>query len=78
MFKPIAEFEKTDDYDQPSLVLKTDIGLLFYGEWDPASGYFFVTDYVNQPFTSEQKEFLERMELPGRLYATVTGYRIYQ
>lgn len=75
MFSPIDTFIKTDDEDQPDLILKTEMGLLFYGSWDSSSGYFFVTDIVSAPRTNEQWEFYNRMELPGRLYTTVVGYR---
>lgn len=73
--RPIAEFNKTDDIDQPTLVLETDIGLMFYGEWNGDSGYFFVTDLLFEPETDDQIEFVSKMELPGRLYGTVTKFQ---
>lgn len=72
---PIEKFSRNDHEDQPELVLKTELGLYFYGDYDPSSGYFFVTDLFFEPETEEQIEFVKRMELPGRLYATVTEFQ---
>ena len=73
--RPIEEFPRTDDYEQPELVLETELGLHFYGSYDSDSGYFHVTDMLFEPETKEQIEFVQRMELPGRLYSAVTRFQ---
>jgi hypothetical protein len=73
--RPIDEFVRTDDEDQPDLVLETESGLYFYGSWDPDSGYFSVWELLFEPETDEQKQFVDNMELPGRLYTNVTKFQ---
>jgi hypothetical protein len=72
--RPINEFVKTDDEDQPSLVLELENGLRFYGQWDSDSGYFFVWELLFEPETEEQEYFVKNMELPGRLYSKVVKF----
>lgn len=65
--RPISEFIRTDDEDQPELILETENGLFFQGFWDPASGHFFVYRLLFEPETEEQIESIRIAELPGRL-----------
>lgn len=72
--KPIEEFIKDDHEEQPLLVLKTDNGLLFIGEWDFTSGHFFIDTLITQNFIDEQKECLRYTEIPGRCYLKVVEF----
>ena len=73
--RPIDEFIRTDDDIQPELVIETESGLYFYGSWDPDSGYFSIWELLFEPETEEQEKFVEKMELPGRLYANVVKFQ---
>ena len=46
---PIERFEKTDDDPQEQYLLKTESGVVYLGEWDPTSGYFFADAVVENP-----------------------------
>ena len=72
-FKPISEFPKTDDYVQPEVILKTETGMIYFGEWDGESGYFFIDGFLKYP-TSVVQENEMPDEFPGRLYATVVEF----
>ncbi len=76
--EPIEQFVKTDDEDQPTLHLLTELGLSFQGRWDPSSGYFFVTRVLNKIPMPDQIMFVSNMELPGRLYTKVTHFQIIE
>ncbi len=60
-FRPISEFQKTDDEAQPELYLRTSDGNIYIGDWDPCSGYFFAWMIA----VGEHPQF---NELPGRMY----------
>ncbi len=66
--QPISRFKKTDNEDQPALLLLTADGLLFRGEWDPSAGYFFANELAYTVLTPEQIDSVNNMELPGRMY----------
>jgi hypothetical protein len=72
--KPIEQFHKNDNEDQPLLVLKSDNGLIFIGEWDGTSGYFFVDRLINISYNEEQQDYISRMEIPGRFYGKVVEF----
>lgn len=71
---PISEFDKNDYEEQPLLVLKSDNGLLFIGEWDGSSGYFFIDTLIENDHNDEQLEYISKMEIPGRFYGKVVEY----
>ena len=72
--KPINQFDKNDYEEQPLLVLKSDNGLLFIGEWDNVAGMFFIDTLIEISYNEEQLDYISRMEIPGRFYNKVVEY----
>ncbi len=72
--RPISEFPKTDDEDQPLLIMKAKNGLMFRGVWDGAAGHFMIDSLVFAPETEEQEECVKRMEIPGRVYIPLESF----
>jgi len=75
--RPISDFIRTDDEDQPELILQLDNGLIFIGSYDPSAGMFFADELLVNANTEKQLDYLKNMLIPGRIYSNIVKFQYF-